>query len=50
VHNDDVSGLQRGLRNGGGALDKSACRTCSHHAHECASIHWKAAAGGKSSI
>src|SRR4030088_179068 len=40
VHKDDVSGFRRGLRNGGGALDKSACRTRSHDAHECASIHW----------
>jgi hypothetical protein len=40
VHKDDVSGLRRGLRSGGGALEKSACRPRSHHVHECASIHW----------
>src|SRR5258707_12477608 len=40
VHKDNVSGLWRGLHSGGVALEKSACRTRSHHVHECASIHW----------
>src|SRR5271156_5467759 len=40
MHKDDVARLWRGRRSGGGALDKSACRSRSHHAYEGASIHW----------
>ena len=40
MHQDDVSGLRRGLRSGGGAPEESPCRPGSYHAYECASIHW----------
>src|SRR5580700_1629733 len=37
---EDNPGGRRWRRGGGGTLDKSACRSRSHHAHKCTSTHW----------